>query len=94
VKAACVLGVTQSPVTIKNFENLIISRAFEEGWVLPVPPKRAGKKVAIIGSGPAGLSAADQLNKSGLDVTVYERDDEIGGILMYGIPTMKFQEYC
>jgi len=79
-EGACVLGVTQSPVTIKNFENLIINRAFEEGWVLPTFPKiRTGKRVSIIGSGPAGLAAADQLNKAGHTVTVYERDDLIGG---------------
>jgi len=92
-EGACVLGLTQSPVTIKNFENLIINRAFEEGWVLPNKSiVKTGKKVAIVGSGPAGLAAADQLNRAGHEVTVYERDDEIGGILMYGIPTMKLSK--
>eukprot|EP01124_Arcella_intermedia_P009462 TRINITY_DN16170_c0_g1_i1.p1 TRINITY_DN16170_c0_g1~~TRINITY_DN16170_c0_g1_i1.p1 ORF type:complete len:2167 (+),score=554.81 TRINITY_DN16170_c0_g1_i1:44-6544(+) len=92
-EGACVLGVTQSPVTIKNFENLIVDKAFQEGWVVPQPPKvRTGKKVAIVGSGPAGLAAADQLNKVGHQVTVYERDDAIGGILTYGIPTMKLDK--
>ncbi|MGY8768562.1 MAG: glutamate synthase small subunit [Pirellulales bacterium] len=87
---ACVLGITNPPVTIKNIENSIIERGFEEGWVVPNPPEqRTGKTVAIVGSGPAGLAAADQLNKAGHQVTVYERDDRIGGLLMYGIPNMK-----
>ncbi|PHR94735.1 MAG: glutamate synthase [Blastopirellula sp.] len=87
---ACVLGITNPPVTIKNIENAIIDRGFEEGWVVPNPPEhRTGKSVAIVGSGPAGLAAADQLNKAGHQVTVYERDDRIGGLLMYGIPNMK-----
>ena len=81
------------PVTIKNIENTIINKAFEEGWVSSNPPKeRTGKKVAIIGSGPAGLAAADQLNKVGHEVTVYERADRIGGLLMYGIPNMKLDK--
>ena len=82
------LGITNPPVTIKNLENTIINRAFEEGWVTSeVPGERTGKKIAIVGSGPAGLAAADQLNKVGHEVTVYERADRIGGLLMYGIPT-------
>jgi len=89
-EGACVLGITNPPVTIKNIENAIIDRAFAEGWVVPEPPaQRTGKKVAVIGSGPAGLAAAAQLNKAGHKVTVYERADRIGGLLVYGIPNMK-----
>ncbi len=80
-EGACVLGITDPPVTIKNIENAIIDRGFAEGWVKPEPPdQRTGKKVAIVGSGPAGLAAAAQLNKVGHTVTVYERDDRIGGL--------------
>jgi glutamate synthase (NADPH/NADH) small chain len=89
-EGACVLGITDPAVTIKNIENAIIDRGFAEGWVKPqIPQKRTGKKVAVIGSGPAGLAAADQLNKAGHNVTVFEREDRIGGLLMYGIPNMK-----
>jgi glutamate synthase (NADPH) small chain len=92
-EGACVLGITSPPVTIKNIENAIIDRAWEEGWVQPQPPEyRTGKKVAIVGSGPAGLAAAAQLNKAGHSVTVYERADRIGGLLMYGIPNMKLDK--
>jgi NAD(P)H-dependent glutamate synthase small subunit len=92
-EGSCVLGITNPPVTIKNIENTIINRAFEEGWVTANPPTdRTGKKVAIVGSGPAGLAAADQLNKVGHQVTVYERADRIGGLLMYGIPNMKLEK--
>jgi len=92
-EGACVLGITDPAVTIKNIENAIIDRGFAEGWVKPVPPdQRTGKKVAIVGSGPAGLAAAAQLNKVGHKVTVYERDDRIGGLLMYGIPPMKLEK--
>ena len=92
-EGACVLGITDPAVTIKNIENAIIDRGFEEGWVNHESPReRSGKKVAIIGSGPAGLAAADQLNKSGHEVTVYEREDRIGGLLMYGIPNMKLEK--
>jgi NAD(P)H-dependent glutamate synthase small subunit len=92
-EGACVLGITDPAVTIKNIENAIIDRGFEEGWVRHEPPKvQTGKKVAIVGSGPAGLAAADQLNKAGHQVTVYERDDRIGGLLMYGIPNMKLDK--
>jgi NAD(P)H-dependent glutamate synthase small subunit len=88
-----VLGITDPPVTIKNIENAIIDRGFAEGWVTAVPPKqRTGKRVAIVGSGPAGLAAAAQLNKVGHSVTVYERADRIGGLLMYGIPNMKLDK--
>eukprot|EP01125_Pyxidicula_operculata_P009940 TRINITY_DN3271_c0_g1_i2.p1 TRINITY_DN3271_c0_g1~~TRINITY_DN3271_c0_g1_i2.p1 ORF type:complete len:944 (-),score=241.55 TRINITY_DN3271_c0_g1_i2:15-2846(-) len=92
-ESSCVLGINEKSVTIKNFEQAIIDKAFDEGWVKPsVPLKRTGKRVAIVGSGPAGLSAADQLNKAGHNVTVYERDDHIGGLLMYGIPSMKLSK--
>ena len=92
-EGACVLGITDPAVTIKNIENAIIDRGFAEGWVKPRPPAhRTGKRVAIVGSGPAGLSAADQLNKAGHTVTVYERSDRIGGLLMYGIPNMKLEK--
>ncbi|MCA9227273.1 MAG: glutamate synthase subunit beta [Planctomycetales bacterium] len=92
-EGACVLGITDPPVTIKNIENAIIDRGFAEGWVRPHPPKqRTGKKVAVVGSGPAGLAAAAQLNKVGHEVTVYERADRIGGLLMYGIPNMKLDK--
>ena len=92
-EGSCVLGITNPPVTIKNIENTIINRAFDEGWVSAEPPsERTGKKIAIVGSGPAGLAAADQLNKVGHEVTVYERADRIGGLLMYGIPNMKLEK--
>jgi len=89
-EGACVLGINAPPVTIKNIENAIVDRAWAEGWITPqIPVERTGKKVAIVGSGPAGLSAADQLNQAGHEVTVYERADRIGGLLQYGIPNMK-----
>ena len=89
-EGACVLGINDPPVTIKNIENAIVDRGFAEGWIRPQPPQhRTGKQVAIVGSGPAGLAAAAQLNKVGHTVTVYERADRIGGLLMYGIPNMK-----
>ncbi len=92
-EGACVLGINADPVTIKHHEVAIIERGFEEGWVKPNPPKkRTGKTVAVIGSGPAGLAAAAQLNSAGHLVTVYERADRIGGLLMYGIPNMKLQK--
>src|SRR6187455_1110087 len=92
-EGACVLGITDPAVTIKNIENAIIDRGFAEGWVkAAVPVTRTGKRVAIVGSGPAGLPAADQLNKAGHKVTVYERADRIGGLLMYGIPNMKLDK--
>lgn len=92
-EGSCVLGINELPVTIKNIENAIIDRGFEEGWVtFSVPTVRTGRKVAIVGSGPAGLAAADQLNKVGHAVTVYEREDRIGGLLMYGIPNMKLDK--
>lgn len=89
-EGACVLGITDPAVTIKNIEMAIVDRGFAEGWVTPnIPSMRSDKKVTIVGSGPAGLAAADQLNKAGHTVTVYERADRIGGLLMYGIPNMK-----
>jgi glutamate synthase (NADPH/NADH) small chain len=92
-ESACVLGIIDPPVTIKSIECAIIDRAFAEGWVQPRPPvHRTGKRVAVIGSGPAGLAAADQLNKAGHEVTVFERDDRIGGLLMYGVPNMKLDK--
>lgn len=92
-EAACVLGINEDPVTIKSIENTIIDRAFAEGWVRPNKPrKRTGKKVAIIGSGPAGLAAADQLNKVGHAVTVFERAPLPGGLMTYGIPNMKIEK--
>jgi len=92
-EGACVLGINEDPVGIKSIECAIIDRGFEMGWMVPSPPKyRSGKKVAVIGSGPAGLACADQLNKAGHSVTVYERSDRIGGLLMYGIPNMKLDK--
>jgi glutamate synthase (NADPH/NADH) small chain len=88
-----VLGINNPPVTIKNIECEIADRAWENEWITPEPPSvRTGKKVAVVGSGPAGLSCADQLNKAGHLVTVYERADRIGGLLMYGIPNMKLDK--
>ena len=92
-EGSCVLGINEPPVTIKNIENAIIDRGWEEGWVVPnVPKVRTGKKVAVIGSGPAGLAAAAQLNCAGHSVTVFERADRPGGLLMYGIPNMKLDK--
>ncbi len=92
-EGSCVLGISKPPVTIKNIECSIVDRGWDEGWITPEPPKvRTGKKVAIIGSGPAGLSAAAQLNKAGHTVTVFERADRVGGLLMYGIPNMKLDK--
>ncbi len=92
-EGACVLGIIEPAVTIKNIENAIIDRGFAEGWVKPAPPeKRSGKRVAVVGSGPAGLAAAAQLNQKGHLVTVFERADRIGGLLMYGIPNMKLDK--
>ncbi|MCS7167732.1 MAG: glutamate synthase subunit beta [Gemmatales bacterium] len=92
-EGSCVLGLTEPPVAIKSIECAIIDRAFEEGWIKPTPPaRRTGKRVAIVGSGPAGLACADQLNKAGHWVTVFERADRIGGLLMYGIPNMKLEK--
>jgi len=92
-ETACTLGITDPAVTIKDIECAIIDKAYEEGYMQPrIPEKRTGKKVAVVGSGPAGLAAADQLNQAGHSVTVFEKDDRIGGLLMYGIPNMKLDK--
>ncbi len=92
-EASCVLGINNDPVTIKLIEQSIIDRAWEEGWVTPQPPKvLTGKSVAVVGSGPAGLAAAQQLARAGHTVTVFERDDRIGGLLRYGIPDFKMEK--
>jgi len=92
-EGSCTLGINAPPVTIKNIEVSIVERGWQEGWIVPQPPKvRTGKKVAVIGSGPAGLTAAAQLNKAGHSVTVFERADLPGGLLMYGIPNMKLDK--
>jgi glutamate synthase (NADPH/NADH) small chain len=89
-EGSCVLGISDPAVTIKNIEQAIVDKGFEQGWIKPYTVEhKTGKKVAIIGSGPAGMAAADELNKLGHSVTVFERDDRIGGLLMYGIPNMK-----
>ncbi len=92
-EGACVLGIIEPPVTIKAIEQAIADRGFEEGWIAPHPPGgRSGKRVAVVGSGPAGLACAAQLNKAWHEVTVYERADRIGGLLTYGIPAMKLEK--
>ena len=93
-EASCVLGINQPAVTIKQIEKNIVERAFHEGWIRPEPPKiRSGKKVAIVGSGPAGLAAAQQLCRAGHSVVVYEKADRIGGLLRYGIPQFKLEKH-
>ena len=92
-EAACVLGINSPPVTIKNIEQAIIEHAFREGWIHPeLPPHRTGKRVAVVGSGPSGLAAAQQLNRAGHWVTVFEKADRIGGLLRYGIPDFKLEK--
>ncbi len=92
-EAGCVLGINSDPVTIKQVEVSIVDHAWEQGWVTPVPPQvRTGKRVAVVGSGPAGLAAADQLNRAGHSVTVFEKSDRIGGLLRYGIPEFKMEK--
>jgi glutamate synthase (NADPH/NADH) small chain len=92
---ACVLGLTADPVTIKSIEKAIVDRGFEEGWIKPEPPvTRTGKSVAVVGSGPAGLAAAQQLNRAGHLVTLFERADRLGGLLRYGIPDFKLEKRC
>ena len=91
---ACVLGINEDPVSIENIEKNIVETAFAKGWVVAMPPEtRTGKKVAVIGSGPAGLAAAQQLNRAGHSVTVYERDEKPGGLLRYGIPDFKMEKH-
>jgi glutamate synthase (NADPH) small chain len=92
-EGSCVLGINEPAVTIKNIEVSIVDKGFAEGWIVPDPPKvRTGKRVAVVGSGPAGLAAAAELNKAGHTVTVFERADRIGGLLTYGIPQMKLEK--
>ncbi len=92
-EGSCVLGIHEPPVTIKQIECSIVDRGWEEGWIVPQPPEsRTGKKIAVVGSGPAGLACAAQLNSAGHTVTVFERADRIGGLLMYGIPNMKLDK--
>jgi glutamate synthase (NADPH/NADH) small chain len=92
-EAACVLGINEPPVTIKQIEKSIVDHAFREGWIRPEPPEsRTGKRVAIIGSGPSGLAAAQQLNRAGHNVVVFEKADRIGGLLRYGIPDFKLEK--
>ncbi len=92
-EGSCVLAITRDAVTIKSIEMAIVERAFDEGWIRPEPPaSRTGKTVAVVGSGPAGLAAADQLNRAGHRVTVFERSDRIGGLLRYGIPEFKMEK--
>lgn len=93
-EAACTCGLNGKPVTVRENENAIIETAYASNWMQPQPPKhRIDKKIAVIGSGPSGLAAADQLNKRGYQVTVFEREDRIGGLLMYGIPNMKLEKH-
>jgi glutamate synthase (NADPH/NADH) small chain len=93
-EAACVLGINAPAVTIKQIEKTIIEHAFREGWIVPQPPlARTGKRVAVVGSGPAGLAAAQQLNRAGHGVTVFEKADRIGGLLRYGIPDFKLEKH-
>ncbi len=92
-ESACVLAINDDPVTIEQIEMAIAERAFEEGWIVPEPPdRRTGKTVAVIGSGPAGMAAAAELNKSGHNVTVYERDEGPGGLMRFGVPDAKLEK--
>src|ERR1700694_2527821 len=92
-EAACVLGINEPPVTIKLIEKTIVDRAGEQGWIKPeLPETRTGKRIAVVGSGPAGLAAAQQLNRAGHAVTVFEKSDRVGGLLRYGIPDFKLEK--
>src|ERR1700691_3184921 len=92
-EASCVLAINEPAVTIKNIEKTIVDRAWEEGWIVPEPPaKKTGKRVAVVGSGPAGLAAAQQLARMGHAVTVFEKSDRVGGLLRYGIPDFKMEK--
>ncbi|MBI3471668.1 MAG: glutamate synthase subunit beta [Candidatus Solibacter usitatus] len=93
-EASCVLGINEPPVTIKNIERTIVERAFEEGYILPEPPPfKTGKRAAVVGSGPAGIAASQQLARAGHDVTLFEKSDRIGGLLRYGIPNFKMEKH-
>src|SRR5277367_902077 len=93
-EAACVLGINEPPVAIKVIEKTVIDHAWEQGWIHPEPPaKRSGKRVAVVGSGPAGMAAAQQLARAGHAVTVFEKSDRIGGLLRYGIPNFKMEKH-
>ena len=93
-EAACVLGINEPPVTIKVIEKMIVERAWQEGWIKPEPPEtRTGKHIAVVGSGPAGLAAAQQLNRAGHWVTLFEKADRVGGLLRYGIPDFKMEKH-
>ena len=93
-EAACVLGINEPPVTIKSIEKTIVDRAWDEGWIVPeLPPSRTGKRVAVVGSGPAGMAAAQQLARAGHSVTLFEKADRIGGLLRYGIPNFKMEKH-
>ncbi len=92
-ESACVLGIVEEPVAIRNIEQAIADRGFAEGWIAPRPPAHeTGRRVAIVGSGPTGLAAAQQLRRSGHTVTVFEKEDRIGGLLRYGIPEFKLEK--
>ena len=92
-EAACVLGISEPPVTIKLIEKTIVDRAWEQGWIKPEPPEtRTGKRIAVVGSGPSGLAASQQLNRAGHEVTLFEKNDRIGGLLRYGIPDFKLEK--
>src|SRR5690606_33661896 len=93
-EAACTLNINDDPVGIKSIEHAIIDKAWENAWVVPEPPtQRTGRKVAVVGSGPAGLACAQQLARAGHDVTVFENNDRIGGLLRYGIPDFKMEKW-
>jgi glutamate synthase (NADPH/NADH) small chain len=93
-ESSCVLGINEPAVTIKNIEKTIVDRAWDEGWIQPeIPPHRTGKRIAVVGSGPAGLAAAQQLARAGHSVTVFEKSDRIGGLLRYGIPNFKMEKH-